>query len=73
MWECGPILATSALKAGCINEMITFISPKILGGENSMNPFGDFEFKEMNEIIKLSDSQFSLIGNDICVKSSFKN
>ena len=38
-----------------------------------MNPFGDFEFKEMNEVIKLSDSQFSLIGNDICVKSSFKN
>ena len=23
--------------------------------------------------IKLNDSQFSLIGNDICVKSSFKN
>ena len=38
-----------------------------------MNPLGDFEFKEMNEIIKLSDSQFSLIGNDICVKSSFEN
>jgi len=38
-----------------------------------MNPFGEFEFKEMNEIIKLSASQFSLIGNDICVKSSLKN
>ena len=38
-----------------------------------MNPFGDFEFEEMHEIIKLSESQFSLIGNDICVKSLFKN
>jgi len=38
-----------------------------------MNPFGDFEFEEMHEIIKLSDSYVSLIGNDICVKSSFKN
>jgi len=38
-----------------------------------MNPLGDFEFKEMHEIFKLSDSQFSFIGNDICVKSSFKN
>ena len=73
LWECGPKLATSAVKAGCINETVSFIAPKILGGENSMNPFGDFEFKEMNEIIKLSDSQFSLIGNDICVKSSIKN
>ena len=37
-----------------------------------MNPFGDFEFKEMHEIIKLNDSDISLIGNDICVKSTFK-
>jgi len=30
-----------------------------------MSPLSDFEFIEMNEIIKLTDSQFSLIGNDI--------
>jgi len=73
LWECGPRLATAAVKSNCIQEIITFIAPKILGGENSMNPFDDFEFKEMHEIIKLSDSQFGLIGNDIYVKSSFKN
>jgi len=73
LWECGPRLATAAIQSSCIQEIITFIAPKILGGENSMNPFGDFEFKEMNEIIKLSDSQFGLIGNDICLKNSFKN
>ncbi len=73
LWECGPGLATAAIKSNCIQEIITFIAPKILGGENSMNPFGDFEFEKMSEIIKLSDSQVSLIGSDICVKSSFKN
>ena len=73
LWECGPKLATSAVKSDCINEIISFISPKILGGKNSMNPFGDFEFREMHEIINLSDSQVSLIGNDICVKSALKN
>ena len=72
LWECGPRLATAAIQSNCIQEILTFIAPKILGGENSMNPFGDFEFKEMHEIIKLNDSQFGLIGNDICVKSSFK-
>ena len=66
-------MATAAIKSNCIQELITFIAPKILGGENSMNPFGDFEFEEMHEIIKLTDSQVSLIGNDICVKSLFKN
>ena len=73
LWECGPRLATAAIQSNCIQEITTFIAPKILGGENSMNPFGDFEFKEMNEIIKLIDPQFSLSGNDICVKGSFKN
>ena len=52
LWECGPKLATSAVKSGCINEIISFISPKILGGENSMNPFLDFGFNEMDQIIK---------------------
>ena len=73
LWECGPKLATAAFQANCIQEIITFIAPKILGGANSMNPFGDFEFEEMHEIIKLSSSQISLIGNDICVKNSVQN
>ena len=66
-------MATTAIQSNCIQELITFIAPKILGGENSMNPLSDFEFREMHEIIKLNDSEFSFIGNDICVKSSFKN
>jgi len=73
LWECGPGLATAAIQSNCIQEIITFIAPKILGGENSMNPLGDLKFEEMHEIIKLSESQHSLIGDDICVKSSFKN
>ena len=70
LWECGPKLATSAVKSGCIKEIMTFIAPKILGGRNSMNPFGDFEFNEMHETIKLSESNISFIENDICVRSS---
>jgi len=73
LWECGPRLATAAIKSNCIQEIISFIAPKILGGENNMNPFCDFEFTEMNEIIKLSNSRISFVGNDICVKSSLKN
>ena len=73
LWECGTRLANAAIKSNCIQQIINFISPKILGGENSMNPLGDFEFGEMDEIIKLNESQISLIGNDICVKSLFKN
>ena len=70
LWECGPKLATAAIKSNCIQEIVAFIAPKILGGENGANPLGDFKFTEMHEIIKLSDSQVSLIGNDICIKSA---
>jgi len=59
LWECGPRLATAAIKSNCIQELITFIAPKILGGENSMNPLCDFEFKEMHEIIKLSSNSLA--------------
>ena len=70
-WECGPKLATSAMKAGCIQELMTFIAPKILGGETSMNPFSDFEFTEMDEVFNLNQPEVSFIGDDIFVKSTF--
>ena len=73
MWECGPRLATSAIQSNCIQEIITFIAPKILGGENCTNPLGDFDYKEIADVIKLSQTRINLIGNDICVKSSFDN
>ena len=69
-WECGPKLATAAIKAGCIQELMTFIAPKILGGENCMNPFADFEFKDMKEVFNLDATEISFIGNDIFVKSA---
>jgi len=73
LWECGPRLATAAMQSNCIQEIITFIAPKILGGENCMNPFGDLKFTEMNDIYNLSNLQIRLIGNDMCVKSLLKN
>ena len=72
LWECGPRLATAAIQSNCIQEIITFIAPKILGGENCMNPFGDFEFQEMDEVINLNHSQVNLVGSDICVKNFLK-
>ena len=69
-WECGPKLATAAMKAGCIQELMTFIAPKILGGENSMNAFADFEFKDMKDVFNLNASEIKFIGDDIFVRSA---
>ena len=70
LWECGPKLATSAIKSGCIQELMTYIAPKILGGEINSSPFGDFQFTDINQVINLKTFDINTIGNDICVKSS---
>ena len=69
LWECGPELATSAVKAGCIQEFNTFIAPKILGGGNSMNPFSDFEFKSMDEVLNLNLQELKSFNKDIYLRS----
>ena len=69
LWECGPSLATSALKNGCIQEIITFIAPKILGGDNAMTPFGDLNFEDMNEVYKLNGGKIKLLNGDIYISN----
>ena len=72
LWECGPELATAAVKAGCIQECITFIAPKIIGGKNGMNPFSDFEFQSMNQVINLNLQEITTFSRDIYVRSLIK-
>jgi len=69
LWECGPELATAAVKAGCIQEFITFLGPKIIGGENGMTPFSDFEFTSMNEVINLNLKEIKPLSTDIYLRS----
>tara|TARA_B100000212_G_scaffold11983_1_gene8618 strand:+ start:415 stop:1503 length:1089 start_codon:yes stop_codon:yes gene_type:complete len=69
LWECGPNLATSAIKNGCIQETITFIAPKILGGIDSMTPFADFDFEDMTDVKILNKSTIQLLNEDICIKN----
>ncbi len=69
LWECGPELATSAVKEGCIQEFITFLAPKIIGGKNGMNPFSEFEFQSMREVIELDLREIKTFKNDIYLRS----
>ena len=69
LWECGPELSTAAVKSGCIQECITFLAPKILGGVNVMNPFTDFNFKSMDEVINLNLQDIEPVNRDIYLRS----
>ncbi len=72
LWECGPELATAAVKAGCIQECLTFIAPKILGGIDGMSPFSDFEFKSMNEVMNLNLQEIKPLARDLFIRSFLK-
>ena len=69
LWECGPKLATAAVKSGCIQEFITFVAPKIIGGTNGMTPFSDFEFQSMKQVINLNFQEITPSSNDFYLRS----
>ena len=73
LWECGPELATSAVKAGCIQEFITFLAPKILGGDSGMTPFSDFNFRSMDEVVNLNLQDIKFLGNDLYLESKYNH
>tara|TARA_B100000963_G_scaffold231590_1_gene202154 strand:+ start:66 stop:1160 length:1095 start_codon:yes stop_codon:yes gene_type:complete len=73
LWECGPNLATAAFKNGCIQETITFIAPKIMGGVSSMAPFADFDFEDMNEVNLLKKGEINTLEDDFCIRHSFQD
>jgi len=50
LWECGPELAASALKEGCIQEIAAVIAPKLMGGLPARTPLGDLGFEHMAQV-----------------------
>lgn len=65
--EGGASLNYSALEEGIVNEVISFISPKMVGGENSKTPVGGEGIAKMNEAIELQDVKISQLGKDIMI------
>ena len=69
LWECGPRLATLALKDDCIQELVTFIAPKILGGKEAMTPLADLNFSKIDEVLQLKKGDIKFINDDICLRT----
>ena len=65
LWECGPLLATSAIEANCVQELVIFVAPKLLGGTSSMSPLNSFGFESIESTYKLQHSFLERKGEDI--------
>ena len=65
LWECGPKLATSAIAANCVQELVVFVAPKLLGGKSSMSPLNSFGFESIQSTYKLQHSLLERKGEDL--------
>ncbi|MCL2234257.1 MAG: bifunctional diaminohydroxyphosphoribosylaminopyrimidine deaminase/5-amino-6-(5-phosphoribosylamino)uracil reductase RibD [Firmicutes bacterium] len=67
--EGGGNLNSSALMDGVVDKLITFVAPKLIGGQNSKTFFEGDGFGKMSEAIELVHTSFEKIGDDIMIES----
>ncbi len=71
LWECGPQLATSAIEANCVQELVVFVAPKLIGGKSAMSPLSSFGFESISSTYKLQHSFLDRKGEDLCWRLLF--
>lgn len=67
--EGGGFTAWSALKDGVVDEIITFVSPKIIGGKDAITPVEGEGIKKVKNAIKTKILEYKRIDEDIFIRS----
>lgn len=68
LWECGGILAASAIAQGAVQKIMAFIAPKIIGGNHAPTPVGDLGLTSMTQALPLEQVSWRIIGSDCLVE-----
>lgn len=68
LWECGGRLAARAIADGCIQKVMAFIAPKIIGGEHAPSPVGDLGLTQMTDALQLERVRWEAIGADFLLE-----
>lgn len=63
--EGGGTLAFSMLKENCVDKVVYFTSPIIIGGEKAKNAISGQGFETLNDCIRLKDIERKYFGDDI--------
>ena len=70
--EGGSTLNYSALEAGVVDKVITFIAPKIFGGTSSKTPVGGEGIEYVKDSILLTDTEVTKFNEDIMIEGYVK-
>ncbi|HEY9828447.1 MAG TPA: bifunctional diaminohydroxyphosphoribosylaminopyrimidine deaminase/5-amino-6-(5-phosphoribosylamino)uracil reductase RibD [Stenomitos sp.] len=67
LWECGGTLAAQAIAQGCVQKVLAFIAPKLIGGQNALSPVGDLGLMQMTDALQLERITLEAIGQDFLI------
>ncbi|MCX8057733.1 MAG: bifunctional diaminohydroxyphosphoribosylaminopyrimidine deaminase/5-amino-6-(5-phosphoribosylamino)uracil reductase RibD [Ignavibacteria bacterium] len=67
--EGGGLTAWQALKDEIVDEIISIVAPKIIGGKHAVTPVEGEGFIRMSDAIKTKILEFKKIGDDIFIRS----
>ena len=65
LWECGPGLAASALRQGCVQRLAAVVAPKLLGGLAACTPLGDLGLVDVNQAFPWHGAPANRLGRDL--------
>jgi diaminohydroxyphosphoribosylaminopyrimidine deaminase/5-amino-6-(5-phosphoribosylamino)uracil reductase len=68
LWECGGILAASAISDRAVQKILAFIAPKIVGGKVAPSPVGDLGLATMTDALTLENVSWRQLGSDYVVE-----
>ena len=65
--EGGATLNFSALQEGIVDEVVSFVAPKIIGGSVAKTPVGGEGIDTMENAIELNEMELKQLGNDLMI------
>lgn len=73
LWECGGTLAAPAIANGAVHKVMAFVAPKIIGGTKAPTPVGDLGFVEMTQALPLTQTEWTVTGQDLMLSGYLPN
>ena len=70
--EGGGNLNASLIKEGCVDEVIAFVAPKIIGGYNAVSPVEGAGIDLMRNALQLRDVVSGVVGDDFYIRGILK-
>ncbi|MEN1934630.1 bifunctional diaminohydroxyphosphoribosylaminopyrimidine deaminase/5-amino-6-(5-phosphoribosylamino)uracil reductase RibD [Paenibacillus sp. 102] len=71
--EGGQSVHASFLETKCFNEIVTYISPKLIGGKDAPTMFGGTGFIKLQDALSLQIQKMKQIGDDIKIVATVRN